>query len=183
MELLDKGLYYKTLMNPKQYKPAIIMTGTIGTIMYIFMLKSSVDNIKEFLFITGFWAFVAFFPIIILIGTTIYAKKKIKEIDKKTAEFKQSRLTVQIVSKSLESILSISTNSESSRVSGTTYQQYKVGVRSITGISFTVANESLYMGTKEGEFIDIIVKQKVDKNNNVIDSSHIPLMQTIRASV
>ena len=36
------------------------------------------------------------------------------------------------------------------------------------------------MGAVEGEYIDILIKRKLDINGNILDSAAIPLMNSIR---
>lgn len=112
-------------------------------------------------------------------------KKKIIEIENLTDKFEAYKVTVKIVSKSQEinSRMTVNQNQYGSSIHKSTNQKYLVGIRTESGNSAIIYSKQLYMGSSEGEYIDILVKQKLDKNGNVIDSAHIPLMETIRATL
>lgn len=109
------------------------------------------------------------------------AMREILRIQNNTAKFEKFTITAQIISKSRESSTSIS--GTGNNISSRTSHDYIVGVRTVNGKLITIGSKELYLGSAEGEFIDILIKQKLDKNGELLDSSHIPLMQTIRATL
>ena len=171
MELLEKGLAYQTTIKNLSSKLITIIFGLIA-LLGIWLLKISFEYSSSS--IRNLGLFIIIFSITFPMLLKQYFRMKINEIDKKTHNMESFSVEVQIISKSKESTTNISDGY------GTTYHKYIVGVRDSSGRIFTVNSKELYMGAVEGEYIDILIKRKLDINGNILDSAAIPLMNSIR---
>lgn len=196
IDLLDKGLEYKSKIdalscrNFKAFNAIMFFGGIMNIIFAIyigFMTLFEEDGIyiglAIFLVIGGFLCLA--FSLIFPRASRKSMEKKIIEIEKLTYKFEAYKVTVKIVSKSQEinSRMTVNQNQYGSSIHKSTNQKYLVGIRTESGNSAIINSKQLYMGSSEGEYIDILVKQKLDKNGNIIDSAHIPIMETIRATL
>lgn len=106
---------------------------------------------------------------------------KLNRIKNEAADFEEFTLTTQVVSKSHEATTSVS--GQQGYVSSSTSHRYIVGVRTNQGRHLELDSKQLFMSIREGEYVDVLIKQIVDKNDKLLDSSYIPLMNTIKASL
>lgn len=182
-DLLDKGLEYKSKIDElsgRYCKTCIAIMFFLGIICIAMGM---------YIGLTIFFVIIGLISLVFsLIFPKVYRKsmeKKIIEIEKLTDKFEAYKVTVKIVSKSQEinSRMTVNQNQYGSSIHKSTNQKYLVGIRTESGNSAVINSKKLYMGSAEGEYIDMLVKQKLDKNGNIIDSSHIPLMETIRATL
>ena len=127
--------------------------------------------------------FVAVFAVTIgiLYFTLKQHSSKLEYIDKMTDKFDKFVITTQIISKSKETVTNVS--GQDGYVSSTTRHTYIVGVRANNGSALELYSKDLFMSAREGEYIDVLVKQKLDKNEKVLDCSFTPLMDTIKQSI
>ena len=106
---------------------------------------------------------------------------KLEYIDKMTDKFEQFTIRTQIITKSKETTTNVSRNQN--YVSSRTSHKYIVSVRAEFGGSIEIYSKDLYMSAREGEYIDVLIKRKVDKNGELLDASYIPLLNTIREQI
>lgn len=180
IELLSKGLRYKAQideLSTKKFK--LMMTifsliALIGLIISIVVLDSFGLTIASLVYMAG-----------ILVSPKYYKKNrenKIIKIEENTVKFERYRTPGQIISKTQESntTVSVNQNQYGSTINKTTNYKYIVGLRTPKGDIMTVYSKELFLGSREGEYVDIVSKYKIDKNNKIIDFIDIPLMETVR---
>lgn len=175
MELLDKGMMHTSKI--KQIKVYILLSLIVflGVPLVFIVIERKIQ-------ISSFILSASLVPIIMIFCFALKQHiSQIKYIDKMTDRFDKFVVTAQIVSKVQESNTRVS--GQQGYVSSRTSHTYMVGLRDISGSNFRINSSDLYMSSREGEYVDILVKQKLDKNNNVIDSSYIPIMETIRSTL
>ena len=89
------------------------------------------------------------------------------------------KITVEIISKTQE-VKSITASDEDT---GLINNQYLIGTKASNGERFTICSKKLFIEAREGEYIDIMSKRKLDKDNKVLDFLNIPLMNTLRTTL
>lgn len=176
MELLDKGNYYTEKI--KQIKNAIkVVIGVLGILEIVSAIMAPDIALECFVIIS-------------LVGIPLFGllyfvlrqhKSKLEYIDKMTDKFEEYTVRAQIISKSQESTTHVS--GQQGYVSSSTSHLYMVGVRTYSGHTLTIYSESLYMSAREGEYVDVLIKHKLDKNDNLLDKSFTPLLNTISESI
>lgn len=175
MELLDKGKMYNSQI--KQIKHSMIFFSVLVMIIPISAIFFDMMSIGMILFYLGL---IVFINLICYWGRS-NLKSKINNIDKMTDVFDEFIVTTQIISKSQESKTNVF--GQQGYVSSSTHHTYIVGVRTLSGHPLRICSKNLYMSSREGEYVDIVIKQKLDKNDQVLDSSYIPLLNTIKQSI
>lgn len=177
MELLDKGMMYESKV--KQGKVSIILFTLLGLLWPVFFVFIGDKDIFLLLIMVSLF-------MVILVDLIVYIciranRSKINKIDEMTDVLDEFIVTTQIISKSQESNTNVS--GQQGYVSSSTHHEYMVGVRTLSGQPLRIYSKNLYMSSREGEYVDILVKQKLDKNKQVLDSSYIPLFDTIKQSI
>lgn len=180
IELLSKGLRYKAEIDELSTKKFKLLM-KISFFIALFFVIISIAYLDSFEFTLLSLAFIAF----IFVFPKAYKKnreKKIIKIEENTVKFERYRTPGQIISKTQESntTVSVNQNQYGSTINKTTNYKYIVGLRTPKGDIMTVYSKELFLGSREGEYVDIVSKYKIDKNNKIIDFIDIPLMETVR---
>ena len=169
MELLDKGNYYASRV--KDIKSTIILSISVfvGFLIVSKILTQKVDMFSATLFFL--------LDIFVIVKLYIYLRcceSNIKHIDKNTVKIEECIIRTQIVSKYKESDdYALIYNNKKSLLC-------VIDVRTDFDYILKLYSESLYVLAKEGEYVDILIKYKLDKYGNVLDKSFVPLIGTIK---
>lgn len=168
MELLDKGMKHNKKI--KQAKLSIVyflFIMVIGIVLGRVLIGSSNSSMNMCI------AMMVGVGIIIALLVISYHKRAIIKIDEITDVFLSDVVTTKVISKSIESYIENSTK----------YHDYIVSARTIDNKTIIIYSKDLYMSINKGEYVDILVKEKLDKNRQLVDSSYIPLMDTIKSRI
>lgn len=179
MELLDKGIMYESKIKDEKKSMIFLVFSSLVFLILGIVMGSILGGPMFSMMFMGFLV-VACLSVISYSKISNY-KSEINNIDEMTDVFDEFIITTQIISKAHESNVSISGDRKD--IIGFTYNEYIVGLRTLSGQSFRVYSKNLYTSSREGEYVDVLVKQKLDKNKQVLDSSYIPLCDTIKQSI
>lgn len=187
MEILDKE--FELIRKLKEIKSSFgYFFGPISGIVAIFWVYLSIDSHD----IATFGLSISLFFVALSIYCFTYPtrerkklNKEIAKINNNTAKFEKFTVPTKIISKAQENTTEVygSISNGNGDVSSSTYYNYIVGLRTTNGNLITIDSKELYMGAVEGEFVDVLVRQKLDKNNMILDSSHTALMHTLRTTL
>lgn len=179
VELLRDGLRYKSQMKYAVRGKWMSLSFCVIGVLFVLIpgLEYMDAEILSLLGLPVFFFMGVLFPFFEIIKRM--NEKKITNIEKNTVKFEKRKIAVEIISKTQETKTTVSSEGDINSV----YNQYLIGVRTTNGESLTICSKELFVAAREGEYIDIINKRKLDKDNKVLDFLNIPLMNTLRTTL